>query len=591
MNLTLILALLITSNWEGPGTSVLSLLRLGQGPRAAAMGEAGTALADDATTLYWNPAGLGKISDYHLALSHQIWFGGTHDEIFHTVLPVKTGSLGLGLLYSATPDIEFWDEENLPGDTFSTWDALLSFGYGIALAPNYHLGIGLKAGYENLYQSRGFGGGLDLGFVGQPRSGLGAGVALRNCGIMKYSASHPLPAEIAAGLSYTYERFKAVADAVFAFYNQFNLRFGIEYLPVRELSLRIGYRSGPADLNSLGYSSGITAGLGINLAQIGFDYSLAPYGKLGICHRLGLRLRFARSGGLGALNIRVIDAQTRQPLWANVSLTGVKNFSGETNRQGELEISGLLPGRIIIHTSRTGYISRSDTLLILGDREQSAVIGLQPIRYGMITGTIYDAATYKPLTGSITYRGPVYGEQPADPQLGTFAIRSIPSGIYLLTAQGPEPYLPQTCTLKLEPEQIANKDFYLVKPRQTIVLEGINFETGKADILPKFYPVLDRAGRILKENPGIVVELAGHTDPREINTAQFPSNWELSQARAEAVRYYLIEKFQIEPSRLIARGYADTQPIAPNDTDEGMAKNRRTEFRIIEEDGNRLRLR
>ncbi|MCX6844275.1 MAG: OmpA family protein, partial [candidate division WOR-3 bacterium] len=68
--------------------------------------------------------------------------------------------------------------------------------------------------------------------------------------------------------------------------------------------------------------------------------------------------------------------------------------------------------------------------------------------------------------------------------------------------------------------------------------------------------------------------------PREIASAQFPSNWELSQARAEAVKQYLVAKFVIAPERLTAHGYADTQPIAPNDNEEGMAKNRRTEFRV-----------
>jgi flagellar motor protein MotB len=94
--------------------------------------------------------------------------------------------------------------------------------------------------------------------------------------------------------------------------------------------------------------------------------------------------------------------------------------------------------------------------------------------------------------------------------------------------------------------------------------------------------VLDRAGEILKGSPTIKVELAGHTDPREINTREFPDNWKLSQARAEAVRVYLIDKFGIAPDRLTARGYADTQPVGPNDTEAGMAKNRRTEFRILE---------
>ena len=93
--------------------------------------------------------------------------------------------------------------------------------------------------------------------------------------------------------------------------------------------------------------------------------------------------------------------------------------------------------------------------------------------------------------------------------------------------------------------------------------------------------MLDTAGTILKRTPGIRVELAGHTDPREIRTTEFPSNWELSEARAEAVRRYLIDRFDIAPERLTARGYADTQPVADNSTPQGMARNRRTEFRVI----------
>ena len=122
-----------------------------------------------------------------------------------------------------------------------------------------------------------------------------------------------------------------------------------------------------------------------------------------------------------------------------------------------------------------------------------------------------------------------------------------------------------------------------MKRRQIIVLQGVNFETGKADLQPEFEPVLARAGEILRANPSITVELAGHTDPREITSAQFPSNWELSQARAEAVKQYLVAKFGIAAERLTAHGYADTQPLGPNDTEAGMAKNRRTEFRILEQ--------
>jgi flagellar motor protein MotB len=88
------------------------------------------------------------------------------------------------------------------------------------------------------------------------------------------------------------------------------------------------------------------------------------------------------------------------------------------------------------------------------------------------------------------------------------------------------------------------------------------------------------AGEVLTASRGIATELTGHTDPREIATAQYPSNLRLSQARADAVRQYLIKTRGIALERLVAHGYADTQPIAPNNTEDGMARNRRTESRI-----------
>jgi chemotaxis protein MotB len=82
---------------------------------------------------------------------------------------------------------------------------------------------------------------------------------------------------------------------------------------------------------------------------------------------------------------------------------------------------------------------------------------------------------------------------------------------------------------------------------------------------------------------GVPNQLAveGHTDNVPINTAQFPSNWELSTARATAVLRYLVEHHGIAPARLSAAGYADQRPVAPNDTGGGRARNRRVDLAIL----------
>ncbi len=108
------------------------------------------------------------------------------------------------------------------------------------------------------------------------------------------------------------------------------------------------------------------------------------------------------------------------------------------------------------------------------------------------------------------------------------------------------------------------------------VLKGLNFDTAKWDIKPRYYPMLDKVVTILKNNPDMELEIQGHTD--NVGSAKY--NMKLSQKRAEAVRQYLIQR-GIVPSRLKAVGYGMTRPVASNATSEGRAKNRRVELHPV----------
>ena len=109
--------------------------------------------------------------------------------------------------------------------------------------------------------------------------------------------------------------------------------------------------------------------------------------------------------------------------------------------------------------------------------------------------------------------------------------------------------------------------------------EKILFETGKADLSPEAKTVLDKLHPIFLKIPNqIVVE--GHTDNVPITTSQFPSNWELSTARATQVIRYLIEEKNFPKERIAATGYGEYHPVAGNDTLEGRAENRRVDFVI-----------
>jgi len=130
-----------------------------------------------------------------------------------------------------------------------------------------------------------------------------------------------------------------------------------------------------------------------------------------------------------------------------------------------------------------------------------------------------------------------------------------------------------------------NKGCPQVKRAVTNILKkamtGIQFETGKATILKKSYPILDEVVKVFEENPDYIIEVQGHTD----NVGKADVNMTLSDKRAHAVRDYIIKK-GIDASRITAHGYGSTVPIADNNTKAGRAKNRRVEFKITFEEVN-----
>jgi len=107
-----------------------------------------------------------------------------------------------------------------------------------------------------------------------------------------------------------------------------------------------------------------------------------------------------------------------------------------------------------------------------------------------------------------------------------------------------------------------------------VVLEGVNFASGSARLLPESMQVLDSIADDLLDNPDLAIEVAGHTD----NTGSAATNRRLSKQRAEAVRAYLIDK-GIAAERLTAVGHGPDRPIASNRTEEGRAANRRVELK------------
>jgi len=103
------------------------------------------------------------------------------------------------------------------------------------------------------------------------------------------------------------------------------------------------------------------------------------------------------------------------------------------------------------------------------------------------------------------------------------------------------------------------------------------FDGGSAKLKPEFEKFLAEIAKIIEEND-YPLAIEGHSDNIPIKSPIYPSNWELSSARATAVLRYLIEKYKVPANRLMAVGYSDTRPLVPNNSPENRAKNRRVEF-------------
>ena len=116
------------------------------------------------------------------------------------------------------------------------------------------------------------------------------------------------------------------------------------------------------------------------------------------------------------------------------------------------------------------------------------------------------------------------------------------------------------------------------------LLNNILFDSGKTAIKPDGQKVLKSLGDVLNKFPDKALQIAGHTDNVQISSRlkeRYPSNWELSTARATSVVHFLQDKVGLEGERLIAAGYSEYRPVASNEEAAGRAQNRRIQILLV----------
>lgn len=289
--LNLIFACFFLSRSVGAAETA-SFLNVGAGGRALAMGGAYTALGSDASSIYWNPAGLAGVERHDLQASHaELGQSARHDFLAYAQsFPI--GSFAGSATYLSRGALDGRDELGHQTASFQASDAAVSMGYA-RKAEIADLGADVKYVRSHIGSAEAQTAALDAG----ARKTLGAfslGAAVRNIGRgMRFGAeTNELPLRLAFGAAYKLAEGHALAAEVTNAPRGGGTNFGVggEYQVVSNFFLRAGYTTLNAVAGGTGFEAagGLTVGLGYGGPSWTLDYAAVPMGQLGSTHRFTL---------------------------------------------------------------------------------------------------------------------------------------------------------------------------------------------------------------------------------------------------------------------------------------------------------------
>jgi long-subunit fatty acid transport protein len=312
------------------GSSAGQFLKIEVGARSVGMGGAYVAVANDASAIFWNPAGIAKLKNNSVSLSHTLWFAETNHDFAGLVLKISEGQ-AIALSYNSLsmPDMKVTNEvyQDGTGEYFSASDIALGLSYSLNITNEFSIGFTGKYVSQNIWHMNASAFALDVGVMyNSPIEGLTLGMAITNVGSqIKYEGednfiyysydqklngnsdniyseikmdSWDLPMLFKVGLAYQlisseWNSFLISCDAVHPNDYSEYVNIGFEY-GYRELFfLRGGYKS----LFKIDSEEGLTGGVGVlyyltDLVPMSVDYSYSDFGRLNDIHRFSVEIGF-----------------------------------------------------------------------------------------------------------------------------------------------------------------------------------------------------------------------------------------------------------------------------------------------------------
>lgn len=282
-----------------------AFLKIGPSARATSMGGAVSALANDSSAIFYNPAGLSFLSQREVSFTHARWISQMSFNSLSAGFPIRYGqAVGMGFIYLSPGNIERRDINRQVSGSFSGSDMALSLNYARVIHPKWRwrMGIGAKLIRQSVDGASALGVLFDFG----QRYSIGRfslGLSLMNMGPrMRFlEESFQPPAQLAFGMGYHIQNVAKISADVRRrlFENKTELALGGEFWPVGLLALRAGYLAkiisaiAKSSLDGgLGDLQGLSGGIGFKISSYQLDYAFVPLGLLGNTHRLSLSARF-----------------------------------------------------------------------------------------------------------------------------------------------------------------------------------------------------------------------------------------------------------------------------------------------------------
>jgi len=285
------------------GTAGFTFLKIGVGARAVALGNSYVAMADDEASIYYNPAGLSRVTGYALSSSYHNYVAGIQGGYLSAVVPWgENRRLGFAINYLSYGDIYRTNNRGEILDQFSGSDLALTVAYSQPVIKNLDFGLAAKFIYESIDSFKATGLAIDLGMQFHvPDQHTHIGIAATNLGFQLSGLSDqhkdPLPIMVKAGVAHLMHNapFAVVVDGGKSSDNKFFIGGGLEFVGLDMLRLRAGYNTIGSEYKTGGNNeslAGLSFGLGLNLKKIVFDYAYVPYADLGNSHRISIAKRW-----------------------------------------------------------------------------------------------------------------------------------------------------------------------------------------------------------------------------------------------------------------------------------------------------------